>query len=272
MRQLCSALLLATTIACGGDDDGSSGTPSSPSGTTTAVTVTVSSPIRMGQTAQASGTESLSGGQTRPITSGWLSDAPGVATVTNAGLVTGVANGRATIYVVAGGRQGQQVVRVVPDYQGQWNGGLLVTSCTETGIFQQIDFCDDFPSGFVSAFSLALAQSGELMTATASYGPDAVFPGVAAPVREDGTSVFAPTLSITDEGITLTIDAGFSVNSTRVGELTGTVNEIWRVPNVSGEGRLAQNIVSTTRTSTSTLWTGRNGASSKLRPLRKLAR
>jgi hypothetical protein len=52
----------------------------------------------------------------------------------------------------------------------------------------------------------------------------------------------------------------------------GTVNEIWRVPNVSGEGRLAQNIVSTTRTSTTTLGTSRDGASSKLRLLRKLSR
>ena len=51
------------------------------------------------------------------MTSGWLSDAAAVATVTNAGLVTGVANGRATIYVITGG-QGQQAVRVVPDYQG----------------------------------------------------------------------------------------------------------------------------------------------------------
>jgi Bacterial Ig-like domain (group 2) len=271
MRQLYSVVLLASAVACGGDD-GPSGSPTSPSGTTMSVAVTVSSPIRMGQTAQASGTESLSNGQTRPVTSGWLSDAPGVATVTNAGLVTGISNGRATVYVVTGGGQGQQVVRVVPDYQGQWSGGLLVTSCTQTGIFQQIGFCDEFPSGFTSEFLLNLAQSGELMTATVNYGLSAVFPGVAAPVREDGTSVFTSTVGITEEGITLTIDAGFGINSTRVGELTGTVNEIWRVPNVSGEGRLAQNIVSTTRTSTTTLGTSRDGASSKLRLLRKLSR
>jgi serine/threonine protein kinase len=66
-----------------------------------------------------------SNGQTQAITSGWLSDAPNVATVTTGGLVTGVANGRASIYVIARGRQGQQVVRVVPDYQGRWAGGLL---------------------------------------------------------------------------------------------------------------------------------------------------
>ena len=265
MRRVLMVLGLATVAACGDSD--SSGSPTSSSSTTTAVAVTVSSPLRMGQTAQASGTETRSGGQTQPITSGWLSDAPAVATVTGAGLVTGVANGRATIYVVAGGRQGQQVVRVVPDYQGRWSGALLVTSCTETGIFAQTDFCDDFPAGFTSGYTLTLAQSGELMTATASYG-DPAFPGVAAPVREDGTSVFTPQLSITESGITLTIDAAFNINSARVGELTGTVSEVWRIPNVSGEGRLVQNIVSTTRTSTTTL-NGRDGAS-RFRILRKL--
>jgi|RhiMethySRZTD1v2_1073278.scaffolds.fasta_scaffold08592_7 Big-like domain-containing protein len=136
MRHLRPLVLLATVVGCGGDE-GSSGPNTSPSGTTTTVAVTVPAPVRMGQTAQASGNETLSGGQTRSITSGWLSDAPGVATVTTAGLVTGVANGRATIYVVAGGRQGQQVVRVVPDYQGTWSGGLRVTSCTGTGIFER---------------------------------------------------------------------------------------------------------------------------------------
>ena len=115
----------------------------------------------------------------------------------------------------------------------------------------------------------ALAQSGELMTATASYGGPA-FPGVAAPVREDGTSAFTPQMSITDSGVTLTLDAAFNINSLRVGELTGTVNEVWRVPNVTGEGRLVQDIVATTRTSTTTL-NGRSDGVSRFRILRKLA-
>jgi hypothetical protein len=268
MRRLLMVVLLATVAACGDDD--SSGSPTSPSGTSS-VTVTVSSPLRMGQTAQAAGTETLSNGQTRPITTGWQSDAPAVATVTGAGLVTGVANGRATIYVVAGGRQGQQVLRVVPDYHGVWDGALRVTSCTESGIFAQVSFCNEFPVGSTSGYQLRLSQSGELMTAIASYGPTATFPGVAAPVREDGTSTFTPTLSITDSGITLTVDATFAINSVRVGELTGTVSELWRVPNVSGEGRLVQAIVSTARTSTTPLWSGRDGAATRFRLLRKLA-
>jgi hypothetical protein len=107
------------------------------------------------------------------------------------------------------------------------------------------------------------------MTATASYG-DPAFPGVAAPVREDGTSVFTPQLSVTDSGLTLTIDAAFNINSLRVGELTGTVNEVWRISGVTGEARLLQTIFATTRTSTTAPNGSRSDGASRFRILRKL--
>ena len=269
MNRLLIALLLASVAACGDDK------PTAPSPTTTAVTVTVSSPVRMGQTTQATGTETLSDGQARSITSGWLSDAPAVATVSNSGLVTGIANGRATIYVAPNGRQGQQVVRVVPDYQGRWSGGLRITSCTETGIFAEADFCDDSPVGTTYSYSLNLSQAGEQMTAVVDYGAPLLFPSIAAPIREDGASAFTPSISVTESGITLILDAAFTINSTRVGELTGTVNELWRLPNVSGEGRLVQEIVGTSRTSATTSSTTTHGTSDgtarRLQVLRRLA-
>jgi hypothetical protein len=226
----------------------------------------------MGQTAQATGNETLSDGQSRAITSGWLSDATAVASVTNAGLVTGVANGRATIYVVAGGRQGQQVVRVVPDYQGRWSGGLRVTSCTQTGVFANSGVCAESPVGTTYRYTLGLSQTGEQMTAAVDYGAPWLFPTIAAPIREDGTSAFTPSMSATDPevGITLSVEAAFAINSTRAGELTGTVNEVWRVPNIPGEVRLNQDIVATTRSSTATLSSLSGVDARRLRFLRKL--
>src|SRR5262245_60889201 len=266
MNRLLIALPVALLAACGDNKS-----PAAPSPTTAAVAVTVPNPVRIGQTAQATGTETLSDGQARSITSGWLSDAPAVATVTNAGLVTGIANGRATVYTVASGRQGQQVVRVVPDYQGRWSGGLRVTSCTETGVFVDIDFCDDNQVGTTYSYAVGLSQSGEQMAAIVDYGAPFVFPSIGAPIREDGTSAFTPSTSITDSGVTLSVDAAFNINSTRVGVVIGTVNEVWRFPNFSGEGRLAQDIVATTRTSTTTLSSMSEGSARRLRPLRKLA-
>ena len=265
MNRLLVVLALVVT-GCGGDSS-----PTQPSTTTTAVTVTLSSTVRMGQTAQASATEMLSNGQTRSITSGWQSDAPAVATVTGAGLVTGVANGRATIFVTASGRHGQQVVRVMPDYHGQWSGGLRVTSCTETGVFADLDFCDDSPVGTTYRYALNLSQTGEQMTAIVDYGAPFVFPSIAAPIRDDGTSAFTPSISATEQGITVIIDAAFNINSTRVGELTGTVNEVWRLPNVAGEGRLAQSIVGTARGAAPTVSGVSAGTARQLRLLQRLA-
>jgi hypothetical protein len=264
LSRLWGPVLLVPLAACGGGSD------PAPSPTTTGVTLTVTSPLRMGQTTQATATESLSTGETRAVTSGFQSDAPTVATVTQAGVVSGVANGRATIFVIAGGRQGQQLLRVVPDYQGEWDGGLRVTSCSETGIFAQLDFCDSFSPGTTTGYSLDVAQTGEQLTATASYGAPIVFPQVSAAIREDGTAAFVPMGTFTEEGITFTIEANFAINSTRVGQLTGTVGEVWRFPNVSGEGRLQQDIVDTIRSSAAT----RSGADDgiRLRAIRKLLR
>jgi hypothetical protein len=170
-----------------------------------------------------------------------------VATVTGGGLVTGVANGRATIFVIAGGRQGQQVVRVVPDYQGNWNIGERVTSCAESGFFADFDFCDEFPVGETFGSTLNITQSGEQITATPDFGAGVVLTTASAPINEAGAASFTSNGRITESGITITIDATYSLNSTRVGELTGTVNEVWRLPNISGEGRLGYSIVLGTR-------------------------
>jgi hypothetical protein len=87
------------------------------------------------------------------------------------------------------------------------------------------------------------------MAAVVDYGSPLLFPSVSAPIREDGASTFTSTMSLTESGVTLAVDAIFNVTSARLGELTGTVAEVWRVPNISGEGRISQDIVATTRTS-----------------------
>jgi hypothetical protein len=264
VARLCPLVFLISLSACGGGSD------ARPTPTTTAVSLTVPGPLRMGQTAQATATESLSTGETRPVTSGFQSDAPTVATVTTAGVVSGVANGRATIFVIAGGRQGQQLLRVVPDYQGQWSGGLRITSCTESGIFAQTDFCDSFAPGTTYGYSLGIAQSGEQLTATASYGDPIAFPATTTQIRDDGTAAFAPTGTFTVEGLTFTIETSYAINSARVGELTGTVGELWRIPNISGEARLQQEIVGTTRTSVSAV--ANTDDTARIRAIRRLLR
>ena len=80
--------------------------------------VTLASVLRVGESVQASAVATLDDGSTRSLTTGWRSDVPEVATVTDGGLVTGAAAGHANIYVIAGGVQGLRSLRVVPDYHG----------------------------------------------------------------------------------------------------------------------------------------------------------
>jgi hypothetical protein len=53
-----------------------------------------------------------------------------VATVDNTGMVTGVTNGLANIFIISDGVSGTKSLRVVPNYQGQWAGGFTTSAAT----------------------------------------------------------------------------------------------------------------------------------------------
>jgi hypothetical protein len=232
--------------ACG--DDGGGSSPAAASATTSSVAVTLTSPIKLGDTAQASATATMSSGHSQPVSTGWRSDAQSVATVTDGGLVTGVANGSATIFVVSGGRQGQQVLRVVPDFQGQWSGGLRITACTESGEWTRIGFCKEFPVGSTDGFGLGLTQTGESLTVRPDYGSSFSLPQASASIAADGSASFGAVFTGKDTPVT--IDSTWRISSPSRGALAGTVSEVWKVGGVAGEARLEQDIVQTTRSGT----------------------
>jgi hypothetical protein len=94
------SLFLGAATACGSD---SPAPPAAPSPTTTTVQVRAtgdaSQPLEPGQTRQLAATATLSTGTTSDVSTqaAWLSSAPGVATVSAAGLVTAVTEGDAEI-------------------------------------------------------------------------------------------------------------------------------------------------------------------------------
>ncbi len=245
MRRLSATMLLMVfTAACGG---GPTAPPPPATPTTTAVAVVLGGPLRVGKTTQATATATLSNGQSQSITTGFTSDAPSIASVTPAGLVTGMGNGRATISVTSAGIQGQQTIRVVPDYQGQWDGGLRVTSCTSSGVFRDpSDFCQDLAVGNTYKTRLTVTQADDTITAVADYFEGILFPSSSAALDADGAAAFNATFSSASPP--LTIDASWKINSSTAGALTGVVEEVWRVPGYAGEGRLVQDLAGFTRT------------------------
>ena len=129
---LAGCLLLA--VGCG-DGDSPTAPSATPTPTGVAVTHSAESTIFIGNEVEFEATVTLSDGGTQAASDvTWGSDAPGVATVSSAGLVTAIAAGEATISAeVAGGRGGFLRIRVYPEFQGSWAGGGIATDCTATG-------------------------------------------------------------------------------------------------------------------------------------------
>jgi hypothetical protein len=165
VRLLLCAIALAATTACTSDTKAPSA-PSAPSTpTVTAVELAVQNTLlRANETTQVSATATLSNGQTQQVTAGFRSDTPSVATVSDAGLVTALGEGRANIFVVYQGKQGLAQVRVM--------GSPFVITFT----------------GFAGFGSGAYVEGGATITPLSggwtfnSYGnpgPATVFPGFA---------------------------------------------------------------------------------------------
>lgn len=134
-----SVALVLTLAACGGGDSPSVTGPSAG----TSVTVSFpGGPVYIGSTTQFEARETLGNGTTRvPTSVGWSSDKPQVAAVSNAGVVSAVAAGEATISADVNGTRGSLLVRVLPDFGGAWVGTETVVSCTDSG--QISGFCSE---------------------------------------------------------------------------------------------------------------------------------
>ena len=241
IRQVATAsviLVALTFVACGGD----SSSPSGPSSNgVQSISVTATSPLKVGETAQASGVATISGGRTEAVTTGWRSDTASVATVTDGGLITGLANGNTVISVSSGGRTGQQTIRVVPDYEGQWTGNYRVTTCAESGAFADQAFCA-FVLNTSAPIRFSVSQSG-LSTSTGFALGQLGFPAAVAPI--DAAGLLTIPDAVFAESVTIT--ARWTVQQATAGALTGTVHQRWELPNRTGEGVLDGEIISVSR-------------------------
>ena len=166
MRILLCAIVLALLTACNSGDT-STVTPAAPSPpappTVTAVEIAVPNALlRATDTTQVTSTATLSNGQTQQVTAGFQSDSPSVARVTDGGLVTAVAEGRANIFVVYQGRQGQAQVRVM-------GSPLVITFNAFTG----------FASGAYTEGGVTVTPGagGWVLNSYGNPGPATVFPG-----------------------------------------------------------------------------------------------
>jgi hypothetical protein len=122
-RHITKALLVLAVAGCGD--------PAGPSVTSVTVTPTSAS-VAVGATKQLTANAVDGNGASVTAATTWSSSATSIATVNQAGLVTGVAPGSATITVTADGKTASAAITVTSALSGTWTGNLSGASLTMT--------------------------------------------------------------------------------------------------------------------------------------------
>ena len=221
-----TALVLA--VACG-TQDGPTEPTTAPTPTGVAVTHAAEGTIFIGHEVQFRATVTLSDGSTAAASEvTWTSDAPEVATVSTAGLVTAVAAGEATVSAeVAGSRGGYLRIRVYPEFQGSWAGRGIATECTATGDSLWSLLCAGFlegdPAERRGEAMLELTQSEAEVGGVVDLGADRRLEVNSGEVSIDGTlrlTFDASTFAI--EGAELEVEVlSWETRADTPGNMTG---------------------------------------------------
>ena len=229
---LVAGLLLAA--GCGGEES-----PTAPSAieATISVTYPAGSTIFIGNQVQFEATVTLGDGSTQPAADAtWSSDAPSVATVSPAGLVTAVAAGEATLSAEANpAGRGSLRIRVYPEFRGSWTGWWRVADCTASGAALWVELCALLKSSSQgvagSPLRIDLTQDGGLVDGTVDLGELAVggarpaepFEVESGEVSIDGTlRLTLSTVTIAEKGIELRAEVlSWETRADTPGRMTG---------------------------------------------------
>jgi hypothetical protein len=259
------AIVGVALVACGGTGDTRS--PAAPTPTITGITVSGPSMVFIGATESYTASATLSNGSTEVPACAWGGDAPTVATVEpSTGRVTGTGSGEVTIWCDARGVRGTKRVRVLPNYQGTWLGSYAVDACEQSGDFALVGFCANFPRDRVFPLSGMLTQQNDTVTGAFHLG-QVQGQQASGPVALDGTL----RLTIVHVGTgSFTLTSDWAVNSTRPGQLSGSMVQLWRDAALSGTARVATRVFNTNRQAAGLGNPGPSGFGAAPRTLREL--
>jgi len=155
------AIAAALSAAC----SGSSAAPTPPAPTVTSITVSgPDANVYLGATSQVSATSSTSNGTSATPACAWSSDTPTVASVNATGLVTGMGAGQANIICTSGGRIGVKLLRVLPNFGGNWSGSYNITGCSNSGVFASTGFCNSFGVGITLPYNFIFTQTADAVS------------------------------------------------------------------------------------------------------------
>jgi hypothetical protein len=162
-----------------------------------------------------------------------------VATVDSNGRVTGIGSGETAISAESNGlRAAPRTLRVLPDYQGRWNGDWRLAGCTADGDWALSDICRDFAVGTILPFGLAVTQDRDSVAGTATL--DDLAGPVQGSIRLAGQLGVGGTFTLTDDGITIeVIVTDWETVTTDNERMTGRFALVFRAAELQGSIRFA---------------------------------
>jgi Bacterial Ig-like domain (group 2) len=246
-------LLVLGLAGCGGNSPNSpSPTAGSGSGSGAPTSVAIAAGVDL-MKLKATGTFGLtanySNGSAGSVQGTWRSDNPSVATVDTTGRVTATGAGETNIVGEFQGLRATQPLRVVPDYQGRWNGDFSVTGCTADGDFQRGNFCAEFPTPDLFALTMGLTQNRDAVNGSSDFGD---LPGpVQGSIRTSGHLMLSASFTFPDDDIAVDVTlTDWEALTTDNERMTGRFAFAVRASRLQGTARIECDLRSFGKTST----------------------
>ena len=218
-----ACVLSVLCSACGSKNSLASLLSPTQGATVTGITLTMNTPA-IGATVQATAIASFSTGGSAVVTTGFSTDAPGVATTTTGGRVTGVAVGDVTIAVEYSGARVSKRVHVLPSYAGLFSGTYVISGCTQTAGFADAGFCTPFTNGLMLTIDFSHDQSADLATLTGQFRLGQTIGNGAGTVAPSGALSYSGFVAA---GTSRTDFRNWAATSPTPGRIAGSFELVW---------------------------------------------
>jgi hypothetical protein len=230
------ALVLVGAAGCGGGSASPAPTPVPGTATSVAIASGVDL-MKLKATGTFGLTASYSNGSTSSVQGTWRADNPSVATVDNTGRVTATGTGETNIVAEFQGLRATQPLRVVPDYQGRWNGDYSVTRCSADGDFQRGNFCAEFQTADLFALTMGLTQNRDAINGPSDFGD---LPGpVQGSIRMSGHLILSAGFTIPADNIVIDVTlTDWEALTTDNERMTGRFALVVRASRLQGSARV----------------------------------
>ena len=160
--------------------------------------------------------------------------------------MTGVSLGDVTISVDYQGFKASKKVRVLPNYNGVFQGAYVIDKCTDTGDFATQGYCATLMSFATLPLALANTQTPDLTSVTGQFALGTIIGTGSGNVSSAGALSYSGAVTSGTARIDL-----LNLNGAEAvaGKLTGTFEQTWSDSTLVGQMRISCTITDMPRVS-----------------------